>query len=564
MPRIVRSQKIGKNQGIPKIGIEAMTLQQSGETAATAMNPNMRRQGAVVPSERRKRNIAIMASALAISGVLVPLMIASHLAREQAEEAQLLRLNLVAGKVAERANIALSQARNALDTLTIVDDQPCHDDHVTLMRRLTLNTLSIEEITYNDGTVACTTWRDSTPLLPESSFELTPDTRAFVGARSAISGAAPMLGIQRAPYLVLINLSRFTDIQNPHAIQTAFMRVNGPVLAVSPGANTDALLATLQTDVQDPALLASSVEFGGWRATAAGPHESPEELWHQRLLLFPLGALFSGLIVWLIYKLSRARLSQEAELLLALKQREFFVNYQPIIELATGKCAGAEALVRWRRPDGEIIAPDNFIPLAEKCGLISAISMEVIRQAMDDLAALLTANPGLHLAINFSAIDLSSTQILDCLSEKLAQSKIGAGQIWIELTERDSIDPQSVSILELARSRGFGIAIDDFGTGYSSLAYLNRLPAHTLKIDRAFVHTIETDSVSAQVLPHIIELAHSHSFLIVAEGVETPIQAAYLRAKGVQYAQGWLFSRPLSAADFLKFVGSNPDTAFLA
>lgn len=505
-----------------------------------------------------------MASVLAISGVLVPLVIASHLAREQAEQAQVLRLNLVAGKVAERANIALTQARNALDTLTIVDEPPCDHDHITLMRRLTLNTLSIEEITYNDRSVACTTWRESTPLLPESSFELTADTRAFVGARSAIPGGSPMLGMQRGPYLVLINLSRFTDIQNPHSIQTAFMRVNGPVLAVSPGDHTDALLEALQTGIQEQALLSSSVDFGGWRAVAVGPHESPEEIWHQRLLLFPLGALFSGLIVWMIYKLSRARLSPEAELLLALKQREFFVNYQPIIALETGKCAGAEALVRWRRPDGEIIAPDNFIPLAEQCGLISDISMEVVRQAMDELAGLLKTNPELHLAINLSSMDLASTQVLDFLSEKVAASEIEASQIWIELTERDAIDQQSVSILEIARSRGFGVAIDDFGTGYSSLAYLNRLPAQTLKIDRAFVNTIETDSVSAQVLPHIIELAHSHSFLIVAEGVETPAQATYLRTKGVQYAQGWLFSKPLSAEDFLKFVGSNLTAASLA
>jgi sensor c-di-GMP phosphodiesterase-like protein len=274
----------------------------------------------------------------------------------------------------------------------------------------------------------------------------------------------------------------------------------------------------------------------------------------ELMLLLPVGAFIAAFIVAVVIWLSRKRLSPLAELEIAVRTREFIVHYQPIVALKTGICIGAEALVRWRRPDGSLVRPDLFIPLAEESGLIMPITDQVIEAVIRDLNGILVQDRTLHIAVNLSAADIKSGRILDALEAKLARTGIRTEQIWLEATERGFMDIDAARItLEKARARGHSVAIDDFGTGYSSLQYLQGLPMDALKIDKSFIDTIGKDTATSSVTPHIIGMAKTLKLYTVAEGIEAEEQAEYLKAHGVDFGQGWLFSKALPAHAFIAY-----------
>ncbi|WP_426227352.1 EAL domain-containing protein [Pararhizobium sp. DWP3-4] len=260
-----------------------------------------------------------------------------------------------------------------------------------------------------------------------------------------------------------------------------------------------------------------------------------------------------------------------ADLEIAVRNREFIVHYQPIVELKTGICFGAEALVRWRRPDGSLVRPDLFIPLAEESGLIMPITDQVIEAVIMDLNGTLVQDRTLHIAVNLCAADIKSGRILDVLEAKLADTGIRPEQIWLEATERGFMDIDAARVtLTKARERGHSVAIDDFGTGYSSLQYLQGLPMDALKIDKSFIDTIGRDTATSSVTPHIIDMAKTLGLYTVAEGIEVEEQAGYLKAHGVDFGQGWLFSKALPAAAFIAYqrrtkekYGAAPEVAQL-
>lgn len=236
----------------------------------------------------------------------------------------------------------------------------------------------------------------------------------------------------------------------------------------------------------------------------------------------------------------------------AIRRKEFIVVYQPIVALASGRCAGAEVLVRWQREDGMLLAPDSFLLAAQRHGCLDAITDLVVDQVITQTGALLRGHPDLHLAVNIPAHDINSGRILDVIGRKLAGTGISPAQLWLEVTEGRSMElPSCLANLARARSDGHVIALDDFGTGYSCLRYLHELPCDVLKLDRSFVASIGGDATPHPVTACIIEMARQLKLRIVAEGVETAAQARYLRQAGVQYAQGWLYARAMLASDFL-------------
>lgn len=173
---------------------------------------------------------------------------------------------------------------------------------------------------------------------------------------------------------------------------------------------------------------------------------------------------------------------------------------------------------------------------------------------MSDLNSLLVADRSLHIAINLSAADVGTERVLPVIARALQHTGIQPRQIWLEATERGFVDIEAArSTLTRARELGHAVAIDDFGTGYSSLFYLEGLPLDALKIDKSFINTISTNSATSSVTPHIIEMAKTLKLKIVAEGVEMQAQADYLLERDVDYGQGWLFARPMPAADFIAY-----------
>ena len=227
---------------------------------------------------------------------------------------------------------------------------------------------------------------------------------------------------------------------------------------------------------------------------------------------------------------------------------------QPIVELSDGSVVGAELLTRWRRPGVGIVTPDVFIPLAQEAGLIADLGRWVLDCAADLLAGW-TEDPCLRhvcLSVNISGRHLLNGSVADEIDRKFIQQGIDPARLLVELTETDLAEDvdQAHDALQAVRRLGAEVAIDDFGTGYSSLAYLQELPASTIKIDRRFVSAIDEDPRQATLVRAVLEMASAFDLRVVAEGIETASQADALRRLGARFGQGYLFGRPMPTADF--------------
>jgi diguanylate cyclase (GGDEF)-like protein len=244
------------------------------------------------------------------------------------------------------------------------------------------------------------------------------------------------------------------------------------------------------------------------------------------------------------------RLHLEADLRVALRNRELEVHYQPIVDVRTGQIRELEALVRWHHPLRGAVSPEAFISVAEESGHIRALGEFVLNQACADMRRWLDlglAAPGQRVAVNLSRLQLDRT-LPTVIGEALARHGLPASALALEVTESAFVDdPDGVASLERLRDIGVRVALDDFGTGYSSLSTLRDLPADTVKVDRSFVARVCEDEQLHALVRGIVELAHALHLVVVAEGVETPEQADLLAAVGCDLAQGWLHGRPVSA-----------------
>jgi sensor c-di-GMP phosphodiesterase-like protein len=215
--------------------------------------------------------------------------------------------------------------------------------------------------------------------------------------------------------------------------------------------------------------------------------------------------------------------------------------------LQSRRTIGAEALLRWKRSDGSMVPPDVFIPIAESSGLIRQVTSQVLEMVKRDAQGLFQAHPNFHIGINLSAADLKSRRTPELLKQLIKDTAAGPRNLLVEATERGLMDAERVrQVIHEIRALGIEVAVDDFGTGYSSLSYLGTFELDCLKIDKSFVDTLETGVATSDVALHIIEMAKALKLKMIAEGVETEPQAQLLAARGVQYAQGWLFARPMS------------------
>ena len=251
------------------------------------------------------------------------------------------------------------------------------------------------------------------------------------------------------------------------------------------------------------------------------------------------------------------QLSLEGALRRALDRNEFMLEYQPIVDLQSGRIVGAEALLRWHHPERGVIPPAQFIPLAEETGLIVPIGAWVLAHACAQGAAWRAAgHTALRLSVNISPRQFLQPGLIQTITAALGDS--GFDRAWLELEITENLLMQNVestlSNLEALHQMGIHLSIDDFGTGYSSLSYLKRFAIDRLKIDRSFVKDIPNDADDAAITTAIIAMAHELGLQVVAEGVETAEQLAFLRANGCDIMQGYFFSRPVSADAFTQLL----------
>ncbi|WMS45124.1 EAL domain-containing protein [Acuticoccus sp. MNP-M23] len=487
-------------------------------------------------------------------GLMSAVLISSWmLARaDERQEAQ-----LTAGRAVHHADLIYRDAVEVIARLEAFDGIPCSPEHIRLMYLLTLNSMKIHMTGYGKGAdILCSA--DGGPPLPgvvDPSDVLQPDgigmTVNWPGYFvDELPDRGPILIMRRSGYHVLLDQRNFYEnlFLMGRTAQFSIRTRNGIELLAGPSARPD------DPGSRDDQIVAEA-HSADWIAQAKVERIGiADHVISMKSTLIPASAAIALLFPVGSFWLMRRRISVASEIAAAIRNRELYLEYQPIIELPSRKCVAAEALLRWQRPDGILVRPDHFIPIAEEAGYCEKITDLVIDLVVRDLAPFLQRERSFYVSINTCASDIGSGRILTALEAGLKKSGIKNHQICVEATERSFVDLEGAcaTIGELRR-RGHRVAIDDFGTGYSSLQYLQKLPADMLKIDKAFINTVGTEAVTSSVIGHIISMGNDLNLTMVAEGVETEAQALFLQDARVQFAQGWLFARSLPRIEFLNF-----------
>jgi len=515
---------------------------------------------------RRFAGVTI-ACAVGLGAVLAPILLSVHLARQQSLDGEMTRLRGYASDVLRRADTTADQQLRATITLDKAHLPPCSPQEVDLMRHIAITSDYLQVVGRVSGDqLICSSLGIGKPIpLGPVSFFAKAGTGIRTGVRLPFAGNQPLLAGQSGNFASIISPSLPIDVatEGPGVSIVLFLSSTGRLITASGPVHASWLTAgrnASQAEFTDGKSIVVVVRSShtDLAALAAAPRSAVDHRVRAFALYFvPIGILCGLVLAAAVFYLSRSRLSMPGLLRAAARRHEFFVEYQPIVDLDSRRCVGAEALVRWRR-HGEVIRAESFIQVAEETGIVTLITERVLADVAADLPTLLRADPGFRIGINLSAPDLESPATLPRLERMIHLSGAAPVNIVVEITERGLL--QGTAAQDMVRSLGalgFDIAIDDFGTGYSSLSRLATLRLNFLKIDKSFIDPIGTDSVTSQVVLHIIELAHSLGLEIVAEGVETEEHARFLQERGVRLAQGWLFARAMPLPALLRFMESS-------
>jgi EAL domain-containing protein (putative c-di-GMP-specific phosphodiesterase class I) len=260
-------------------------------------------------------------------------------------------------------------------------------------------------------------------------------------------------------------------------------------------------------------------------------------------------------------------LALESELRRALERGEFVVYYQPQVDISSQRIVGVEALVRWQHPSRGLLLPADFIPMAEESGLIVPLGDWVLRAACAQAKTWQEAGlPAIRVAVNLSARQFQQQDLVEAIGQALKDSDLSPHYLQLEITESVAMHDMDFTIITLGRLREMGvqIAIDDFGSGHSSLNYLKRLPIDDVKIDQSFVRDLAVDPSDAAIVGSIVAMTHDLKLKVVAEGVETEEQLAFLKKRRCDVVQGFLFSKPMPADALEDMIRRDPRLQVMA
>jgi sensor c-di-GMP phosphodiesterase-like protein len=505
------------------------------------------------------RRIGLGVSMLAaLAALAAPPWLAWREARRQAFDAETTQALAYANDVLHRADTTARQIVQATAELARGGEAPCSQQQLATMRRIALGSSYMQAIGLaRGGVLVCSSLGGAPIPLGSETFSTASGVKVYTNVPIGGAGHSPVLAVERGGFAALVHRDMPVDTSTamPEGA-LGILYIERQRLAVSRGDIDPAWLDRLGTrrviTFTERGRLVAMVRsrYDSLATVAALPLARVERRAGEiATRLVPAGALFGAVLAAAVLLFARRRMSLEAALAAALRRRELFLHYQPIVNLQTGACVGAEALLRWRR-DGEMVGPDVFIPVAERSNLIVRLTEQVVRMVGEDAGAFLAAHPDFHVAINLSAADLRSPAIAKRLGAMLAGCGALPSNLIVEITERGFLHLETArEVIAALRARAIGVAIDDFGTGYSSLSYLQTLDLDFLKIDRAFVEAIGTGAPTSNVVNMIIDMARAMRLTMIAEGIEDPVQAAYLRERGVEFAQGWLFGKPMPFAD---------------
>lgn len=508
--------------------------------------------------------LIIGATILASVAAVAPPAALYYFSRNRALELEHQHLTRYSQWTVQRAQSTLEDAASALKRFNNHPYPHCSPEHISAMRDAVLAHRTVDEMgAYSNGSVVCTSWGMVNQPVPEVPANYVTESGIALRFRAApkATGLQRVVIMASGSHFAQVDANLMIDLPMENEMSLALADGKGEVMVVFNHPDMKVVRQAIAQGAPGKAgnFIYSSFRTPDWIGVAIEDNHYTDATFHrERLFLLPLGLVLAALVVGYILWALRRSLSPLAELQTAIRKREFVAHYQPILELETGRCVGAEALVRWKRPDGTLVAPNLFVPMAEENGLIGGITDLVIQAVIRDMGHLLRTESGCNIAINLAAEDAETGRPLDALFTLLRANNINPSRIWLEVTERAFIHPELArKSLARAQRNGHRILIDDFGTGYSSLALLHSLPLDILKIDKSFIDAIGTDSATSLVTPHIIEMARQLNLQIIGEGLEMEDQAAFCRRHGVQFAQGWLFAKAMPAREFILYFHSH-------
>jgi sensor c-di-GMP phosphodiesterase-like protein len=507
---------------------------------------------------RRRKVVAIVAGAVA---ALLPVAaiqngLTAYVERQASEEVRLAALRAVA-----RAEWRVAQTIAALADLGKGGLQSCADLNPDAVRRAVLTTTPIKEIAVLDGagSAPCPQLGAATPSRALSRELDTADDRAFLAAiRTRDGERALRVTWRRAAdplsLVAVVPADMFLpDASTGWAASEPTVRVmlaEGTLIAAPFGAgegdNGDVLIARNES-ARYPLVATASVPRA---AALAEQHD-----------LIAAGTLGGGALIVLalalaVVLLRSRRAGAPDDLERALEAGEFIPFYQPIVDLRSGKVAGAEVLMRWRRRDGTLVPPAAFIPQAEASGLILPMTRALMEAARDEIGAALGPRPQVRIGFNLTARHFASEAVVAEVRDVFEGSPVRLSQILLEVTERQPLDDLDMARRVIAGLQALGcqVAIDDVGTGHGGLSYMLKLGVDLIKIDKMFVDALGTERYSKTIIEMLIDLARNMGMEISAEGVETFEQVAVLRRCGIYLAQGYVFAPPLPGPQFRQLI----------
>ena len=512
-------------------------------------------------SPKRKLLVAIAVGVLLAGPPVVALNIwLAGLVERQARE----ELELSSRRTMAFAEARLARAIAVLDQLAADGVDSCRANKIEALRLATFATTPVKELSIvaADGRTLCTDIGNSSEVRRVISSEpVSPGSRTLLevvrlGERSENwvrvrrPGAGSANGIA-ALVPVELFIPHFSTRGGPLSIHVAMKTGRDSLIAeagVGPPAGHD--------DAQ--IISAERSQRFALKVTMSAPHGW---IGINQVDLRVVGAVASGLLAILILVLStllprRERANPIEEIERAMQAGEFIPYYQPIVDIRSGRLRGAEVLIRWRKPDGSIVPPASFIPLAESSGLIIELTRVLMRRVCREAGPALGKRPHLKIGFNLTARHFADEQIVSDVRDIFRKSAIRLTQLVLEVTERQPLENLTETRRVVAALQGLGvkIAIDDVGTGHSGLSYMLKLGVDVIKIDKMFIDSLGSDRNSNTIIETLIDLAQNMRMDVIAEGVETFEQVVHLRDLGIRAAQGYVFAPPLPGLAFLQLV----------
>lgn len=501
--------------------------------------------------------------------ILLPVVLALWFAQIRARTETAEQLRLFSRLALQKTELVIREADEAREKAGLYQGEICSPHHQQYLLGIVRGLLYIDDLIYANGSrFFCSTavLRRAGWQIPAATYTKKPDIAIYYYRETPFYPGYAMNYLQRGNYVVVINPLSFSALvsSDRNLAWGVFDTKTQRFFSVSKNADPAGLHRLIRAGEalfhQDGRVYA--IAHSAVRPIAVIMSTSRvsyyKNFYNQVTLTLPLGLICSVLLL-LVWSRTRQQYHSPRNMLQrALSRRQLCLHYQPVIDIKNNCCVGSEALLRWPGFDGPVMSPAEFIPLAENEGMIAQVTDYVIDEVFADLGEFLARHPHLYVAINLSAGDFQSARLIGRINEKIRRYGVKAEQIKIEVTERGFIDiAKTTPVIQAFREAGYEIAIDDFGTGYSNLYNLHALNVDILKIDKSFIDTLSNNTTSHLIAEHIIQMANSLRLKIVAEGVETAEQVAWLQKRDVQYCQGWLFAKAMPPQEYMQWLAND-------